>query len=383
MIQARHLVKIYPMGTTEVRALDGVSLQVEPGEFVALVGASGSGKSTMMHVLGCLDRPTGGTYHLLDEQVSDMTDRQLSRIRNAKIGFVFQTFNLIRRMSAWENVAAPLFYARQAVTKPRAMEALERVGLADRAKHAPNELSGGERQRVAIARAIVNNPALVLADEPTGNLDTRTGEQIMNIFHELHQAGTTVILVTHEQGLAARAQRIVDMRDGKIISDRLNDGASKVSPATADSIHIPGAARAELPDADTESTEDERESVLHPNAKRAWIWALLGPGFLVGLFCWAKALTLVQEMNPNFVSTVGQILWIALAVMVFVAPVMGIIQGRRGARWVRVAPAKYTGLKRAVAAQWLGGIHLVSMTLLLGLIALALVLKTKGLLPPR
>ena len=150
MIQARHLVKIYPMGTTEVRALDGVSLQVDPGEFVALVGASGSGKSTMMHVLGCLDRPTSGTYQLLDERVSDMTDRQLARIRNAKIGFVFQTFNLIRRMSAWENVAAPLFYARQAVTKPRAMEALERVGLADRAKHAPNELSGGERQRVAV-----------------------------------------------------------------------------------------------------------------------------------------------------------------------------------------------------------------------------------------
>ncbi len=207
------------MGTAEVRALDGVSLDIGEGEFLAIMGASGSGKSTLMHLLGCLDRPTDGTYRLLGRTVSGLGDRQLARIRNRSIGFVFQTFNLISRMSAWENVSVPLFYARQTVIKPRALEALDRVGLADRANHQPNELSGGERQRVAIARSIVNQPRLILADEPTGNLDTKTGEQIIRIFHELHGAGTTIVVVTHERAIAEQARRIVSMRDGKIIDD--------------------------------------------------------------------------------------------------------------------------------------------------------------------
>ena len=219
MIELTDVTKVYPMGTGEVRALDGVSLRINQGEFVAIVGSSGSGKSTMMHLLGCLDRPTDGTYHLLDQAIGRLNDRQLARLRNASIGFVFQTFNLISRMSAWENVAMPLFYARRTRTKPDAMKALERVSLVERASHQPNELSGGERQRVAIARAIVNSPALILADEPTGNLDTKTGDQIMQIFEELHAGGTTVIVVTHEPEIAKRADRIVTMCDGLIVQD--------------------------------------------------------------------------------------------------------------------------------------------------------------------
>ena len=219
MIELTDVTKVYPMGTGEVRALDGVSLRINQGEFVAIVGSSGSGKSTMMHLLGCLDRPTDGTYHLLDQAIGRLSDRQLARLRNASIGFVFQTFNLISRMSAWENVAMPLFYARRTRTKPAAMKALERVSLVERASHQPNELSGGERQRVAIARAIVNSPALILADEPTGNLDTKTGDQIMQIFEELHAGGTTVIVVTHEPEIAKRADRIVTMCDGLIVQD--------------------------------------------------------------------------------------------------------------------------------------------------------------------
>ncbi len=219
------------MGTAEVRALDGVSLDIGAGEFLAIMGASGSGKSTLMHLLGCLDRPTRGTYRFLGQTVSGMSDRQLARIRNRSIGFVFQTFNLISRMSAWENVAVPLFYARQTVIKPRALEALDRVGLADRVNHQPNELSGGERQRVAIARSIVNQPRLILADEPTGNLDTKTGEQIMQIFHELHAGGTTIVVVTHEREIAQQALRIVAMRDGKIVDDLASERGRQAGAA--------------------------------------------------------------------------------------------------------------------------------------------------------
>jgi putative ABC transport system ATP-binding protein len=220
VISFQDLTKVYKMGTTEVHALNGVSAEIESGEFVSLIGPSGSGKSTMMHVLGCLDRPTSGQYKLNGRVVSDMGDRELARIRNAQIGFVFQTFNLISRMSAVENVAVPMFYARRTSTRGPAMRALERVGLAQRARHAPSELSGGERQRVAIARALVNNPKLLFADEPTGNLDSRTGDQIMEVFHELHRQGVTVVLVTHEPTIAAQAQRMVRLLDGKIIEDR-------------------------------------------------------------------------------------------------------------------------------------------------------------------
>jgi putative ABC transport system ATP-binding protein len=233
LIEVRGLTKLYRMGTSVVHALDGVDLTIERGEFVAITGASGSGKSTMMHLLGCLDRPTGGTYHLNGRAVSELSDRELAVVRNKQIGFVFQTFNLINRTSAAENVAVPLFYARQTSTRAPAVRALERVGLTARAQHNPNELSGGERQRVAIARAIVNDPALVLADEPTGNLDSRTGDEIMALIDKLHTDGNTIILVTHEDELARRAGRVIRLRDGVIVSDTLNHHEGAPAPAGA------------------------------------------------------------------------------------------------------------------------------------------------------
>jgi len=225
VIRIRQLTKYYEMGDTVVRALDGVDIDVDHGEFVAIVGPSGSGKSTMMHLIGCLDRPTSGTYELDGEMVSSMSDGQLAGVRNRKIGFVFQTFNLIQRTSAVDNVAVPLFYARKTAVREPALKALARVGLEQRAWHKPNELSGGERQRVAIARGIVNDPKILLADEPTGNLDSKTGKQIMEIFHDLHRSGVTIVLVTHELAVALQARRIVRMRDGKVLDDRMVDDA--------------------------------------------------------------------------------------------------------------------------------------------------------------
>ncbi|HUN82236.1 MAG TPA: ABC transporter ATP-binding protein [Phycisphaerae bacterium] len=225
LIRVNRLTKHYPMGDTTVRALDGVSFDVREGELISITGASGSGKSTLMHLMGCLDRPTSGDYWLDGDRVSHMTDRQLAIVRNRKIGFVFQTFNLIQRTSAVDNVAVPLFYARQTRVREPSLRALARVGLSHRADHKPSELSGGERQRVAIARAIVNEPKILLADEPTGNLDSKTGKQIMDIFHELNQTGVTVILVTHEMSVAAQAQRIIAMRDGMIMEDGAVDDA--------------------------------------------------------------------------------------------------------------------------------------------------------------
>ena len=220
IIRLHGLTKHYHMGHSIVKALNGVDLEIRRGEFVAITGASGSGKSTMMHILGCLDRPTEGTYELNGELVSSLPDSKLAIVRNRYIGFVFQTFNLINRTSALDNVAVPLIYARQANTHAAARQALEWVGLGQRARHRSSELSGGERQRVAIARAIVNKPVLLLADEPTGNLDTATGEQIMGIFHQLHRSGVTIVLVTHEPDIAAQAQRIIRMRDGVVLEDR-------------------------------------------------------------------------------------------------------------------------------------------------------------------
>ena len=223
MIQAEQLRKEYQMGDSVVHALDGVDLHIEPGEFVSLIGPSGSGKSTLMHIIGCLDRPTSGVLRFCGETVSVMSDKQLAKIRNLQIGFVFQTFNLINRTTALDNVLLPVVYTRRSFSRKTAREALERVGLAQRAKHKPGEMSGGECQRVAIARAIVNKPQLLLADEPTGNLDTKTGRQIMEIFHELHGSGITIVLVTHEMEVAARADRMIQMRDGKIIEDTAID----------------------------------------------------------------------------------------------------------------------------------------------------------------
>jgi len=221
VIRIRNLTRVYDMGGELIHALRGVSLDVGRNEYVAIMGPSGSGKSTLMNLIGCLDTPTKGTYLLNGKRVSDMNDNELARIRNEEIGFVFQTFNLLPRASALHNVELPLVYAGvpARVREERARVALERVDLLPRMTHRPNELSGGQRQRVAIARALVNNPSLLLADEPTGNLDSKTGAEIMALFARLHEAGNTIILVTHEADIAAFAHRIVHLRDGQIEKD--------------------------------------------------------------------------------------------------------------------------------------------------------------------
>jgi putative ABC transport system ATP-binding protein len=221
LIETRELWKTYKMGAEEIHALRGVSLQIEKGEYVAIMGPSGSGKSTLMNLIGCLDTPTRGSYILNGKQVSEMNDDELARIRNEEIGFVFQTFNLLPRATALHNVELPLIYAGMPARErqERARAALERVELGDRVGHRPNELSGGQRQRVAIARALVNNPSILLADEPTGNLDSKTGAEIMRLFDRLHEAGNTIVLVTHEADIAAHAHRVVHIRDGQISDD--------------------------------------------------------------------------------------------------------------------------------------------------------------------
>ena len=219
-IDVRNLTKIYAMGGETVHALDGVTFSIDPGEMVAIIGSSGSGKSTLMNIIGCLDRPTSGEYHLDGQDVSRLSGNALARVRNRNIGFVFQSFNLLPRMSALENVEVPILYSGAGGAPKLARAALERVGLADRAGHEPNQLSGGQRQRVAIARALVNNPTILLADEPTGNLDSRTGREIMKLFHELHAEKVTLIIVTHDPEVAEQCSRNIVLRDGKIIEDK-------------------------------------------------------------------------------------------------------------------------------------------------------------------
>jgi len=233
IIETNQISKVYKMGDNIVNALQSVSITINKGEYVAFMGPSGSGKSTLMNIVGCLDTPTGGTYELNNQMVSEMTENELATVRNKEIGFVFQTFNLLPRATALENVALPLIYAgyRKEERMEMAMAALENVSLADRHHHRPNELSGGQRQRVAIARALVNNPSIILADEPTGNLDSKTSYGIMNLFQELHDKGNTIIMVTHEDDIAHYAHRIIRLRDGLVEWDRKND---KVTRQTAD-----------------------------------------------------------------------------------------------------------------------------------------------------
>jgi putative ABC transport system ATP-binding protein len=221
LIQTKDLWKTYQMGTELIHALQGVSIEIERGEYVAIMGPSGSGKSTLMNLIGCLDTPSKGSYLLNNKQVSEMNDDELARIRNEEIGFVFQTFNLLPRATALHNVELPLIYAGvpAKVRGDRAAQALDKVELADRKSHRPNQLSGGQRQRVAIARALVNNPSILLADEPTGNLDSKTGVEIMSLFERLHSSGNTIVLVTHEPEVAAHAYRTIHIRDGQVEKD--------------------------------------------------------------------------------------------------------------------------------------------------------------------
>lgn len=231
LISIKDIGRKYVIGAETIHALKSVTLSIQKGEFVALMGPSGSGKSTLMNILGCLDTPTKGEYILNGINVSEMTDSELAEVRNQEIGFVFQTFNLLPRSSALDNVALPLVYAgiKKEERDARALKALENVGLGNRVDHKPNELSGGQRQRVAVARALINNPSIILADEPTGNLDSKTSVEIMSLMEEIHAKGNTIILVTHEEDIAQHAHRIVRMRDGLIESDTLNTNIRSVS----------------------------------------------------------------------------------------------------------------------------------------------------------
>ena len=226
LIRLKQVEKIYKMGVDRIAALDGVDLEINENEYVAIMGPSGSGKSTMMNLIGCLDRPSSGVYELEGKDITRLGANALARIRNEKIGFVFQTFELLPRVNALKNVELPLIYSQSGnwlSRRKKAAKTLERVGLADRAKHRPNQISGGEKQRVAIARALVNDPQILLADEPTGNLDSKTSETIMSLFDQLYEEGQTIVLVTHEENIARHAHRIIRMSDGKIISDEAID----------------------------------------------------------------------------------------------------------------------------------------------------------------
>jgi putative ABC transport system ATP-binding protein len=384
LIAIRGLTKLYPMGDTVVRALDGVDLAIRQGEFIAITGASGSGKSTMMHLLGCLDRPTAGRYVLDGADVGRMSDRELAAVRNRKIGFVFQTFNLIQRTSAAENVAVPLFYARETRLRDRAINALERVGLGARYSHQPNELSGGERQRVAIARAIVNNPVLLMADEPTGNLDTRTGEQIMEIFHDLNSQGVTIVMVTHEHEVAMQAQRIVHMRDGKIISDRLTADIRAemgISPSHADA---PQPATAPAQVAPFDYAAPEPAATADPDTAGLDLPPQMAPGVNAGFWCSFVGLLLLlttvgiqiglqiayaeklaeiqaaaqagqQVMPPVTVIALG-LATVALTLASVVLSVIGIVICTGARKRARAKVGNWIGLRKARVGQVIGWI---------------------------
>jgi len=342
MIELHNVTKVYQMGLVQVRALDGVSVRVEPGEFVAITGASGSGKSTMMHIIGALDRPTAGTYRFQSQPVDRLNDRQLATLRNRRVGFVFQTFNLINASSALNNVALPLFYAGRGRTADPAMKALEAVGLANRATHKPSEMSGGERQRVAIARAIVNSPAVVLADEPTGNLDSKTGQQIMDIFHQLNARGVTIILVTHEPDIAAQAQRVILMRDGKIEGDRATD--SRKAPVTPPS-------DADRPAPQTVTPELQTDAVL-PKARAAARAALVT---LISLLVLGLLPLAAQDLPATRVTRMTLAISLLLAIGGFIGgSILAIRFGRGARRELASAEQSATGRGRATAAMIVG-----------------------------
>ncbi len=383
LIEARGLVKLYRMGDSIVRALDGVDLTIRRGEFVAITGPSGSGKSTMMHVLGCLDRPTAGRYRLAGRDVSALSDRELAALRNRSIGFVFQTFNLINRVSALDNVAVPLFYARKSQTREPARKALERVGLAHRAHHKPGELSGGERQRVAIARAIVNDPLLLLADEPTGNLDSRTGEQIMAIFHELNAQGVTIVLVTHEPDVALQAQRIVQMRDGRIISDEPSDRLRQAmggavrglvslptpeqirtvddprGPQAGDGPEADGPGASNPPAAARDADADLLPARVADGANGSLAAGIVAVVLLAVVFGCAAAIR-AMHLTPEMLQKPPQSAIVLAAAMAFsllgalVAGVIAIFWGRAVLRRIRLEPGHWLGQRRARIAWWLG-----------------------------
>lgn len=352
LIEIQNLTKTYRMGDTDVHALDGVNLNIEKGEFVAITGPSGSGKSTMMHLIGCLDRPTRGRFVLNGHDVSNMSDGELARVRNEQIGFVFQTFNLIQRTTALENVGVPLFYARRVNTTGPARKALERVGLSHRAHHKPNELSGGERQRVAIARAIVNNPPLVLADEPTGNLDSRTGEQIMRVFESLNEQGVTIILVTHEPTVAARARRIVQMRDGKIVLDKPTHEVFGDRPTSREA----PVEHAIVPDASAVQSERPRDNFVGPRQVVRGAMATLCCGLLAaGLEAaslWAGLRIGPVSDKPSGIVLAklgGVLLGFAVAMVLGIA---SLVLWRRARQRMHSEPGRWSGAGRAL----LGGV---------------------------
>jgi putative ABC transport system ATP-binding protein len=404
LIELQGLTKHYQMGTSVVHALDGVDLEIQRGEFVAITGASGSGKSTLMHLVGCLDRPSAGRIIFDGRDISALSDRQLAHIRNRQIGFVFQTFNLINRVSALDNVGVPLFYARQASTREPARRALERVGLAARATHRSNELSGGERQRVAIARAIVNDPPLLLADEPTGNLDSQTGQQIMELFHTLNAQGVTIVVVTHEYDIALQTQRIVQMRDGRVVSDCLTADleaepaaawsgrqphpAKRMIAASSDTAtavaSAPPTAAARVPTAAGAPRRPPPAPVVHPvsGATASLVLGLLGVLFFVAT---AGGALLVQsygfspaELQGADPSTVkvpqGWMVAVLLScaslavgiILSIIAIVVGVIARRR----IRREPDNWTGGRRALAGMLLGIAGVVGPPLIPALVSM-------------
>ena len=403
LIAIRNLTKLYRMGDSIVRALNGVDLTIERGEFVAIIGPSGSGKSTMMHLLGCLDRPTAGTYEFNGRDVGSLSDRELAIVRNCEIGFVFQTFNLINRTSALANVGVPLFYARRTDITTKARVALDRVGLTDRATHRPNELSGGERQRVAIARAIVNDPLLLLADEPTGNLDTRTGEQILEIFHALNRQGVTIVVVTHEPDIAAQARRIVAMRDGKVVSDETAPdyearlglaparrpqrtaaeprAAAAARSAAVESAPAPGAAMNGPAPARSAATKPndspEADLALPPRMARGATTALVigAVGPLLALALWASAKMLivatggVPRVEPGVLPPTPMLVAAGLGLLSLLAGLgvgcVAIFWGRSVLHPVRQEPGHWLGVGRARLGIALGALGLAMPFLLL------------------